>query len=87
MGTPRFRARGERPGRGARQDDCCSGRVGGFSDQFILKTIRVWQPRSQLRLSKEDARQIIENAVGFFSVLADWDDEAEDERSPAQEGR
>lgn len=87
MGKPQGRASGDHPSHGARKDDGGRGRIGGFSDEFILETIQVWQSQSQLRLSKEDARQIIGNAVGFFSVLADWDDEAEDERSPAQEGR
>jgi len=87
VGKPQGRASGDHPGRGARKDDSGSGRIGGLSDQITLETIRIWQPRCQRTLNKEDARQIIENAVGFFSVLAEWDDEGGAVRPPAQEGR
>jgi hypothetical protein len=35
-------------------------------------TLAVWQPRADRNLTKEDARQIVENVVGFFDVLARW---------------
>ena len=83
MRKPQGWAPGSHRGHGARKDDSGSGRIGGFSDEFILETIQVWQPQSQLRLDKEDARQIIENAVGFFIVLAEWD--AADPRTERRE--
>ena len=43
---------------------------------FLDKTIAFWQPRTSRRLTREDARQIIENAVGFIHVLAEWDTKA-----------
>ncbi len=46
------------------------------SKSFLDQTIALWQPRGAHMLDEEDARQIIENAVGFFSVLAEWDEEA-----------
>ena len=46
------------------------------SPSFNEQTIALWQPRCTRTLDKEDAREIIENAAGFFSVLAEWDDEA-----------
>jgi hypothetical protein len=38
----------------------------------IARTRQVWQPRTGSNLTDEDARQIIHNATGFFSVLAEW---------------
>lgn len=43
------------------------------SADLIQHTIRVWQPRLGRSLSEEDARQILENVVGFFRVLDGWD--------------
>ncbi len=34
--------------------------------------LAVWQSRTPRRLSKEDAREIIENLTGFFAILAEW---------------
>ena len=42
------------------------------NDNLIDRTIETWQPRSGRDLSREDARQIVENVAGFFSVLAEW---------------
>ena len=42
------------------------------NDSLIERTLHVWQPRVGRELSREDARQIAENAIGFFSVLAKW---------------
>jgi hypothetical protein len=40
---------------------------------FIDETLAYWQPRSRRALTREDARQIIENVSGFFSILLEWD--------------
>lgn len=42
-------------------------------DEFLRETIEVWQPKSERHLTPEDAREVISNASGFFSVLAEWD--------------
>lgn len=42
------------------------------NDNLIDRTIGTWQPRSDHALSREDARQIVENVTGFFSILAEW---------------
>jgi hypothetical protein len=42
------------------------------NDDLIDRTIVLWQPRLRRDLSREDARQIIENITGFFSILAEW---------------
>ena len=42
------------------------------NDNLIDQTCQVWRPRLGRDLSREDVRQIKENVVGFFSVLAEW---------------
>ena len=41
-------------------------------DNLTDRTIETWQPRHDRDLSREDARQIVENATGFFSIMAEW---------------
>jgi len=38
-------------------------------EEFIDYTLRVFQPRTSRVLTREDAREIAENVVGFFSTL------------------
>jgi len=40
---------------------------------FLDETIAIWQPRAKRTLTREDAREIIENVTGFFAVLREWD--------------
>ena len=42
------------------------------NDNLIDRTREVWKPRIGRDLSREDARQIIENVTGFFDVLIEW---------------
>ena len=42
------------------------------NDNQIDRTRKVWQPRTGRDLTDEDARQIVENITGFFSILAEW---------------
>ena len=42
------------------------------NDNLIDRTRQVWQPRLGRNLNREDARQIAENASGFFTILAEW---------------
>jgi hypothetical protein len=42
------------------------------SENLIDRTIALWQPRLRRELSREDARQIVENVTGFFSLLSQW---------------
>jgi hypothetical protein len=39
---------------------------------LVGATIAVWQPRTARELSREDARQVVENITGFFAILAEW---------------
>jgi hypothetical protein len=43
-----------------------------LKDELIGRTREVWQPRLGRDLSPEEARQIVANVTGFFSVLAEW---------------
>ena len=49
------------------------------NDNLIDRTIELWQPRLRRELSREDARQIVENVTGFFSLLSQW---SESETAP-----
>ncbi len=46
---------------------------GDMKSRFIRRTLNFWQPRYSRELKNEDARQITENAVGFFRVLQEWE--------------
>jgi hypothetical protein len=35
-------------------------------------TVRIWKRRFGRDLNEEDARQITDNVVGFFTLLAAW---------------
>ena len=47
---------------------------------FLDQTIAVWQPYADQPLTREDAREIAHNVVGFFRVLREW---AEEEKRSA----
>jgi hypothetical protein len=42
------------------------------NDNLIDRTCRLWKQRLSRDLSREDARLIAENAIGFFTILAEW---------------
>jgi len=44
-----------------------------LSDELVEDARRIFQKRTDRKLTAEDARQILENLVGFFSVLHEWD--------------
>jgi hypothetical protein len=43
-----------------------------ITSSLISFTIEIWQDRSREKLTGEDARQIISNVHGYFSILSDW---------------
>jgi hypothetical protein len=51
-------------------------------EQFIGRTLEVWQPRTSKLLTPEDARQVVENVAGFFRILTEWD--AAEQRTASQ---
>ena len=44
---------------------------------LIEETTQLWQPRTSRPLTGEDARQMLENVVGFFTTLQGWSAAAE----------
>jgi hypothetical protein len=53
-------------------------------DNLIDRTIEVWQPRNANRLSDEDARAILENVTGFFTLLLEWETNEQQKKSGGQ---
>jgi hypothetical protein len=43
-----------------------------LSESFLEATIEFWQPSAHRNLTREDAREIVENMTGFFRVLRQW---------------
>jgi hypothetical protein len=44
-----------------------------MQNQLIDRTVHFWQARSSHTLTREDAREIIENLTGFFQILHKWE--------------
>ena len=40
--------------------------------QLIDQTLEFWQARSPKTLTREDAREMIENVAGYFQLLQEW---------------
>lgn len=59
------------PPAGRRMQKPLADKPAGGED-FLDQTIAVWQPYSDRPLSREDAREIVENVSGFFRVLLEW---------------
>jgi hypothetical protein len=45
-------------------------------DDLIRNTVAFWQSGFGLLLSEEQARQIIGNVSGYFSLLTEWNEQA-----------
>lgn len=54
-------------------------------DNLIDRTIEVWQPRNANRLSDEDARAILENVKGFFTLLLEWETNEQQKKGGSQD--
>jgi hypothetical protein len=54
------------------------------NDNLIEQTRRLWRSRLGREVSCEDARQIAENVIGFFAVLAEWSCAANDNEAPSK---
>jgi hypothetical protein len=49
-----------------------------IAPEFLDRTIAFGQPRYPDRvLTREDARQMIENITGFFRILQKWEEESQ----------
>ncbi len=51
-----------------------------FSEEFLQRTIKVWQPHYPYPLTLEDAREIAENMTGLFRLLDKLDRKYADEK-------
>jgi hypothetical protein len=49
-----------------------SSRMRAVDDALLERTAQLFQARTGRSLSKEDAREIVENVTGFFRILAEW---------------
>jgi hypothetical protein len=47
------------------------------SDDLIERTLQIWQRCSEQPLDVENAREIIANVAGFFTLLSQWEAERE----------
>ena len=54
-------------------------------DNLIDRTLEVWQPRNANRLSDEDARAILENVKGFFTLLLEWETNEQQKKDGGQD--
>ena len=54
-------------------------------DNLIDRTLEVWQPRNGQRLSDEDARAILENVTGFFTLLLEWETNEQQKKDGGQD--
>ena len=54
-------------------------------DNLIDRTLEVWQPRNANRLSDEDARAILENVTGFFTLLLEWETNEQQKKGGGQD--
>ena len=50
-------------------------------DNLIDRTLEVWQPRNAHRLSDDDAREMLENVKGFFTLLLEWETNEQQKKS------
>jgi hypothetical protein len=44
-----------------------------IQNQFIDRTREFWQTRTSDTLTREDAREMVENITGFFRILREWE--------------
>ncbi len=64
---------GDSPCRPWKRVDSDEQGVSGRDVDQVRTALRLWQPRASRPLSEEDAREIAENLLGVFRVLAEWD--------------
>jgi hypothetical protein len=44
-----------------------------IQNQLVDRTLEFWQTRTSLTLTREDAREMVENITGFFRILREWE--------------
>ena len=58
---------------GELEADRLFSRQRAIDDALLDRTVQLFQTHTGRSLSREDARQIVENVGGFFRILAEWD--------------
>ena len=48
-------------------------KVAQYSSDLIDQTVALWNTRTERPISREQARQMVENVSDFFAILAEWD--------------
>jgi hypothetical protein len=54
-------------------------------DNLIDRTLEVWQSRNAHRLSDDDARAMLENVKGFFTLLLEWETNEQQKKGGGQD--
>jgi len=54
-----------------------------FPKDLLEEAKRIFEPQYGHALTDEDAREILENLVGYFDILIEWDAKRRKERSEA----
>lgn len=54
-------------------------------DNLIDRTLEVWQSRNAHRLSDDDARAMLENVKGFFTLLLEWEADEQQKKGGSQD--
>jgi hypothetical protein len=44
-----------------------------IQNQLIDRTLEFWQTRTSYTLTREDAREMVENITGVFRILREWE--------------
>ena len=78
--TDRRRNRGERTN-GQRQPVSVPPSRRAVDEAFLDRTIALFQARTDRTLTREDARETIENVTGFFRILGEWNRTGQDLRN------
>ena len=58
--------------------------MAAIKEDFLDQAIEFWRPRSPRTLTREDAREIVENLTGFFELLLAWE-AAEEEAAQVED--
>ena len=78
--TDRRRNRGEGIN-GRRQPVSVPPSRRAVDEAFLDRTIALFQARTDRTLTREDARETIENVTGFFRIPGEWDRAEQDLRN------
>jgi hypothetical protein len=47
-----------------------------YDEKLIQTTILIWEPHFGRPISAPEAEEMLDNAVGFFSLLLEWEKKA-----------